>query len=73
VALLVASDPATRTRGAIAFKDDQRFACEQLVRQYAALIKPNSGITDQNKIDIGVPPVNVNREPVNVPATARRC
>src|SRR5204862_202256 len=31
---------------------------------------PNAGITDQNKIDIGVPPVNTNREPVNVPASS---
>jgi hypothetical protein len=69
-ALMIASDPATRTKGTIIAKDDARFACEQLVRQYAALIKPNAGITDQNKADIGVPPVNTNREPVNVPASS---
>jgi hypothetical protein len=34
------------------------------------LIKENAGITDADKIDIGVRPVNINREPINCPQTS---
>jgi hypothetical protein len=39
-------------------------------RQYASLIKPNAGISDQDKEAIGVPPINLNRNPINVPASS---
>jgi hypothetical protein len=68
-ALLVATTEATRTKGTVAAKDDARSICETLCRQYAMFIKDNTGITDQDKIDIGVRPLNPDREPIEVPST----
>ena len=68
-ALLVATTEATRTKGTVAAKDDARSICESLCRQYAMFIKENTGITDQDKIDIGVRPINPNREPIDCPTT----
>jgi hypothetical protein len=69
-ALTVTSDPATRTATTIAVKDDTRATAEALCRQYAINIKFNAGISDSNKIAIGVRPVNPNRSPINVPASS---
>jgi hypothetical protein len=69
-ALTVSVDPATRTATTIAVKDDARATAEALCRQYAINIKFNAGISDANKIAIGVRPVNPNRSPVNVPASS---
>jgi hypothetical protein len=63
-------DPATRTKVTVAAKDDARVIAEQICRQFAALIKENAGISDPDKIAIGVPPVNNSRSPVNVPDTS---
>ena len=68
-ALLVATAESTRTKGTVAAKDDARSMCESLCRQYAIFIKNNAGITDQDKIDIGVRPINPDREPIDVPST----
>lgn len=62
-------DPATRTKLTVAVKDQARFAAEQLCRQYAAVIKPNAGIGDADKLAIGVPPPNNGRTPVPAPAS----
>lgn len=69
-ALTTATNPSTRTHVTVAIKDDARTAAEQLVRQFAALIKFNAGISDPDKIAIGVPPVNNSREPVDCPQTS---
>jgi hypothetical protein len=69
-AYMLATNPPTRTPINISAKDQTRTSAEQIVRQYAALIKPNAGISDQDKEAIGVPPVNPNRNPINVPATS---
>ena len=50
-------DPATRTPVVINTKDTERNAAEQICRQYAIEIKYNAGISDANKIAIGVRPV----------------
>jgi len=63
----VAIAPATRTPVSVNIKDNARNSAEQVCRQYAALIKFNAGITDADKIAIGVRPVNTSREPINVP------
>jgi hypothetical protein len=68
--LAICQDPATKTKVAVVNKDDARTAAEQIVRQYASLIKPNSGISDGDKTAIGVPPVNVDRNPIPAPGTA---
>lgn len=68
-ALLVATNEETRTKGTIIAKDDARSICETLCRQYAIDIKNNTGITDQDKVNIGVRPINPDREPIEVPTT----
>jgi hypothetical protein len=68
--LAISSNEATRTRQTIADKDDSRSICESLIRQYAMLIKDNGGITDGDKINIGVRPINPNREPIECPQTS---
>src|SRR5688572_7236644 len=68
-ALLVASTPETRTSQTIADKDDARSIAESMCRQYAIDIKNNEGITDGDKLAIGVRPINPDREPIDVPTT----
>lgn len=69
-AYLVAIDPATRTPVSVSNKDETRNSAEQICRQYAKLIKYNGGISNQDKIAIGVPPVNTDREPIECPQTS---
>lgn len=67
--LSVATDEATRTKASIILKDDAKEVATQLCRQYAMLIKENSGISDDDKVNIGVRPINPNREPIDPPTT----
>ena len=64
------SDPSQRNPVNTAIKDECRNAAEQLVRKYAALIKPNDGISNPDKIEAGVRPINPNRDPIPCPQTA---
>lgn len=68
-AYAVAMDPNARTKVSVAKKDEARNAAEQLCRQYYSLIKPNAGVSDADKIAIGVNPVNRGRTRVNCPQT----
>jgi hypothetical protein len=68
--LQIASNPATRTPVSVNAKDDARTAATQICRQFAILIKYNAGISDPDKIAIGVRPVNPSREPVECPQTS---
>jgi hypothetical protein len=70
LALAESSDPATRTAVTVAQKDDSRTAAEAVCRQFAILIKYNAGISDPDKIAIGVRPVNPSREPIECPQTS---
>src|SRR5688572_5553883 len=69
-ALLVASTESTRTKPTIIAKDNARSIAETLCRQYAGLIKPNTGISDEDKVAIGVRPINPDREPIECPQTS---
>jgi hypothetical protein len=69
-ALLVATTEATRTKATIIAKDNARSVCESLCRQYAILIKNNVGIDDADKVNIGVRPINPDREPIECPQTS---
>lgn len=66
----VAVDPATRTPVTVNLKDTARNAAEQICRQYALGIKFNAGISDADKIAIGVRPINPNRTPISAPGTS---
>jgi hypothetical protein len=63
----IASNELTRTKQTVADKEDARAAVEPLLRQYAMQIKDNAGISDGDKINVGVRPVNTNREPIECP------
>ena len=63
----VTVDPATKTPVTVNIKDTAQASATQICRQYASLIKVNAGISDANKIAIGVRPVNNSRSPINVP------
>lgn len=65
-----AVDPATRTPVTVAIKDEARNAAEQLCRQFATLIKYNAGISNPDKIAIGVRPVNPERNPIDCPTSS---
>ncbi len=60
--LAVAQNKLTRTRGTIADKDDARSIAEHLIRCYALLIKHNHGISDGDKLAIGVRPIRPSRQ-----------
>lgn len=66
----IASSPETRTPVNVIAKDASRNVAEQLCRQFAMLIKVNAGISDEDKVAIGVRPVNTSREPINAPASS---
>lgn len=67
--LAIASNEATRTKTTVADKDDARSIAENMCRQYAIDIKNNEGITDGDKLAIGVRPINPDREPIDPPTT----
>jgi hypothetical protein len=67
--LLICSNEGTRTKQTIADKDDARSIAESMIRQYAIDIKNNEGITDGDKLTIGVRPINPDREPIDCPTT----
>ena len=66
----IAVDPATRTKVTVNQKDAARANAEELCRQYAAGIKVNAGISDADKIAIGVRPINPTRTPIPAPTTS---
>ncbi len=68
-AFSIATNEATRNRATIAVKDDARVAATSLLRRYAMLIKNNVGIDDEDKIAIGVRPINPKRERIGAPNT----
>jgi hypothetical protein len=68
--LAITSNNSTRTPVAVASKDVSRNVAEQLCRQFAVQIKYNAGISDEDKIAVGVRPVNNSRDPIPVPPTS---
>jgi len=69
-ALTVALEPSTRTKVTVNTKNEKRAAAEGVCRQYAGVIKHNAGVTDSDKIALGVPPINNERTPVPAPGTS---
>jgi hypothetical protein len=69
-ALAVATDLATRTRVTVRVKNEARFIATQLCRPVAQRIKLNDGISDPDKIAIGVNPVNRARSAIGVPRSS---
>lgn len=69
-ALTVANNPGTRTTVTVNDKNTSRNSAEQICRQFAMQIKHNDGISDADKIAIGVRPINSEREPIDAPTTS---
>lgn len=67
---MLATGESTRTKPTIDEKDVLRAVAEQTCRQYANLIRNNSGIPDSDKIAIGIRPVNNDRSPIFVPRSS---
>jgi hypothetical protein len=55
-AYMRANDSSTRTMSAVSLKNQTRNSATQVIRQYANMIRPNAGISDQLKISIGIKP-----------------
>ncbi|MGI9014190.1 MAG: hypothetical protein ACR2GY_08070 [Phycisphaerales bacterium] len=66
----IAEAPITRTKQTVADKSAARATAESLLRQYSIDVKYNAGVTDGDKINLGVRPVNTNRQPIEVPQTS---
>ena len=59
----------THGRVTVARRDEARGFAEQACRTFAILIKANAGISDPDKIAIGVRPVNPGRTPIDSPTS----
>lgn len=59
----------TRTRPAIAAKNEARAAAERVCRGFAMQIKRDSDVADIDKINIGVRPKHTRHEPIDPPRT----
>src|SRR5262245_35534077 len=69
-ALDVAKNPATRTKGTIEAKRTLKSSAEQICRQVAMLIRNNAGVSDEDKLDLGINPINNTKSPIHVPTTS---
>jgi len=72
-ALTVAVDPATKNKGTVAAKDSAKAAMLAVVRRYAQVIKLNDGVTNQEKLDLGLNISDSSRTPVPAPTTYPIC
>jgi hypothetical protein len=69
-AYALAKNPEFSTQVTVNEKDTARNSAEQICRQYASLIKPNAGVSDANKLAIGVRPLNRGRTPIHCPQSS---
>jgi hypothetical protein len=69
VAYRRAINPLTRSSITVGIKDRARYSAEQICQQYYSLLKPNAGISTENKAAIGVRQLNRQRTRVQVPLT----
>lgn len=64
-----ALNPMTRTPVAVADKDGEKVTLLQLVRQYAAQIRANLGVSDDDKAALGLTIPDPTPTPIPVPTT----
>lgn len=69
-AFAVATNPATRTSGTIATKQDARSNLQDSIETQGAFIRINLGISDGDKIGIGVRPRNISHRKRICPTTS---
>lgn len=69
-AYALAVDPGTRTPASVAAKDAARADAEATVRPYAMQIRGNLGVSDQDKVALGIHIPDLTPTPVPPPETA---
>jgi hypothetical protein len=69
-AYAVATTEATRTKVTVAAKDLARNQCKALERGYANVIQANSGITQDQKADLGLTIRDTTKSPIPAPTTS---
>lgn len=68
-AYTLAVNPATRTIVTVAAKDEEKAGFLSLARAYAAIIRANSGVTDENKAALGLTIPDPTPTPIPPPST----
>jgi len=68
-AYTLAVNPGTRTPVTVAAKDSARVSANGVVRTYAAQIRINPGVTNEDKIDLGLNLPNNAGSPIPAPTT----
>jgi hypothetical protein len=67
--LVASRDPATRTRGTIAKKNGSKKNLLAALRAAARLVRAGPSVTDQQRLDIGLPVRDANPSPIGPPQT----
>lgn len=69
-----ADNPATRTRAAVVMKDDSRKAYEASIRPLLkAYVTYNPAVTDEDRVNMGLPIHKTSRTPVAAPVSFPEC
>jgi hypothetical protein len=69
-AYTLAIEPATRTKPSVAAKDNARSAMLLTLRSYAILIRNNQGVSDENKLALGLTVPDLTPTPIPAPDTS---
>jgi hypothetical protein len=69
-ALVLVQNPATKTEVTVAAKDAAKAAALSLVRVYAQMIRRNVGVSNGDKVDLGLTIVDPTPTPVPAPVSA---
>lgn len=69
-AYTIAIDPSTRTRASVADKDAMKAAALAISRPYAQLVRRNNGVSNQDKLDLGLTIVDTSPTPIPAPQTS---
>lgn len=64
-----ALDPSTRSPATVADKDASRMSLLGIVRPYAIMVRNNAGVTDEQKVALGLTIVDRNPTPIPAPTT----
>ena len=72
-ALTLSTDPGTKTKATVADKDAKKAAMLVTLRRYAQLIKLNNGVTNEEKIALGLTVNDTTHTPVPAPTTQPIC
>lgn len=67
--LATATNPDTRTRGTISGKNASKKALIAKLRQIFRVVNAHAGVSDQQRIDLGLNPRDVEPTPIGVPTT----